>query len=185
MKRIILAACFLAGSFASADSFSGVTSFEATQLTGHLTVTCNERGRHDTRSAHCNETVLMPFEFGFFVTEAGVDADSVTIKSTWEDGTVRKKVVGYNKETGKSKSRVNLWIETVFQRALLDAGENKIDYKLKKKGQVVKEGSFVVTVAKGAKRNCGHGSYNSSNRNDCEFPESVCRDFFQRKNYCE
>lgn len=175
-----------ASALAQADNFGGQTLFEAVSFSGQLRIVCDDpqEGR-DFAHVDCQETNLEPFEYAYFYTDAGIDANSITLKSVWENGAERKKTVGYDPETGRSQSRVNLWIATLTQRALLAVGANQIHYKLKKDGVEVKRGQFTVNVLRGEGRRCRMGYYASHDSNDCRFPERLCPRYFANKNYCD
>ncbi|MFC1679630.1 hypothetical protein ACFL2T_05420 [Elusimicrobiota bacterium] len=168
-------------------SFETGNAFSAVILDGYISVSCSEGGRHDSASFRCREEVLDPAEFVRFVGPKGLDADKVTLEATWENGRTRKKTKGYDSASGKSTSRFNLWIATLFQRPLLDYGKNVVRYFMKKDGDTVMEGSFTAEVRTGEERACRYRRhYFSSDLSDCRAGTTrMCDRYFRDENYCQ
>ena len=130
----------------------------------------------------CSRWTMYPAEFVYFKAGA-VDANKVELMSTQEDGVLKKKSIPYDPIKMRSSSRVNLWIDTVFQDPLLAVGENKIQYVLSKDGQVAEAGDFIAEVTVDQQpRYCPDMVFRSRDDNDCRFPERVCSNYFQRLN---
>ncbi len=174
----------LSSSFAFAQSFEGVTEFQSLELRGTLSLTCFGTGQTENRYFQCARETLEPMEVGYFNVETTSAADKVKLTATWPDGKVRSQELDFDATTGRSKKRANLWIETVFQRSLLDIGANQITYELLANGEVVQSGSFVAQVNRVEGRSCQHASDISHNLDDCKFSSFACSRYFHRQNYC-
>lgn len=192
MKNILLIAtvALLSANFARAETvgFSHGNEFVSRRLVGHATLTCpsNFGGGSEFRSVYCTGEILDPNEFDYFVGHQGVDAEKVVLNAIHADGSSREKTEDFDSSTGRSKDTFNLWISSLTQRPLLDVGKNTVQYKLKKGGQSVIEGSFTANVARGETRQCAPGNYYSSNPGDCQFPEAaICDRYFYENHYCE
>jgi len=184
MFAVTLSALLVSG-LANAASFQGYTTFTATPVWGRLTIHCHDGGRSEFQAAICEEVTLSPFEYGFFEAEKDVGANEVLLTSQRADGESVEKRVGYDSSTGRSEKRVNLWISTLFQKPILDVGNNVIDYQLVNEGEVKASGQLTVKVEEGAEKQCPDATDFSSNMNDCRFPQLACGRYFRRFNYCE
>jgi hypothetical protein len=188
MKLFFIASLFLVSSFSFAAGLSGGDIFTTTNIEGRLTVSC--MGQPQTGptygSANCRLNLLNPGEYSYFVGSK-VDADSVSLQATWENGKQSKvKTEKYDGVNGKSKKSFNLWISTLLQRPLLDYGMNVVKYTLMKNDTVVEAGTFNVEVKTGEERVCQRiGTYTSSNNQDCANAMSLCDRFFSEQNYCK
>lgn len=165
--------------------FSGGDTFEAIDLEADITVSCQEGMERDVRYVTCSESLLNPGEYTYFVGPEGVVADTVKVKSTWENGKGEEKQASYDNDKGRSGKALNLWISTLLQRPLLDYGVNKIDWEMSQSGQTVASGTYDVKVVDKGTRRCPSGYYSSWTMNDCRFPSSVCDRHFRSYNYCE
>lgn len=165
--------------------FTGGSSYEAIDLYGDITVTCRAGGQQDTRRLYCRGQILNPGEYTYFQGPEGVNADNVYLKATHADGSFREKNESYDSSIGRS-DEVNLWIRTLFQRPLLEFGENQIEWIMSERDQPVASGSFSVEVIEGQARECRHRWYNSADMNDCRGGGSnICYRHFRRENYCQ
>lgn len=171
-------------SLAGAASFQGQTTFTATIIQGELQITCHDNQGIETRYVICRDQILDPFEMGYFNAEQGLDADEAVVISLRSDGKRVEKKVGYDSTKGQSVKRLNLWIETLLQTALLDIGSNPVSYELRKDGQVRASGNFEVSVGEGERRTCARGYESSFSRQDCQFPQHLCQRYFSRRNWC-
>lgn len=179
----IVAIFFSIQSFAA--SFGGQTQFVTLPVRGDLHLTCQSGGQMKTNWVTCSDLRLSPWEIGYFNAEKDVDANEVAIVSQRADGKKVEKTVGYNSAEGKSEKRVNLWIETLFQTALLDVGNNPISYELKKDGVVKASGQFNVEVKEGELKTCPDGDIYSFDMHDCDFPSTACDRYFNQYNWCQ
>lgn len=165
---------------------SAGNEFEAVNIRGDISVHC-----HDSREGlrvvthRCSLEILDPSEYSYFQTERGISADKVTLKAKHADGSSRTKSSRFDSNTGRSRSEFNLWIHTLFQRPLLEAGRNKVEYKLERDNRVVKTGNFEVNVRRKADRVCPRGSYVSHRMDDCRMSASICDRYFHEYNYCQ
>lgn len=181
----LVALLFSASNFA--QGLSGGDQFTSLNIEGRVSVSCfNTQGGASHGSAYCGMNILNPGEYSFFVGPK-IDADSVSLQATWENGKKSKvKTEKYDQVKGKSKKSFNLWIATVLQRPLLDFGKNIVNYKLTKNGNVVEEGEFIVNVVSGGTKTCQRtGFYTSNNSNDCAQPTQMCDRYFRDYNYCQ
>lgn len=157
-------------------------------IEGDITVQCfgSSPGSPNSGFYNCRRDILNPSETDYFQGPAGVDADSVVLVATHEDGSKRTKDDDYISTKSRSDGRFNLWIATLFQRPLLDGGKNTIHYALKKKNNIVSQGDFTVLVNDGGRKYCSRrGYYTSSDSHDCEFPDRFCDQYFEENNYCQ
>ncbi len=133
----------------------------------------------------CRGNILNPGEFTFFEGPEGVDADEVVLTALHEDGSIKEKIESYDSSIRRSDD-VNLWIRTLFQRPLLEFGQNTIQWDMKSSDQSVSHGTFIVNVVRGQVRQCRHRWYNSNSLSDCRGGGGfVCDHHFRRENYCE
>jgi len=188
MKNLLLASLVLFAVNSRATGLSGGDQYSTVSIEGRLSVSCT--GSTTTGpsygTAYCNSEILNPGEYSYFVGSK-VDADSVTLQATWENGKTSKvKTEKYDGVNGKSAKSFNLWISTLLQRPLLNYGKNTVKYSLTKNGSTVEEGTFVVDVVTGAKSVCQRsGYYTSTNNQDCSFPSNLCSRYFAENNYCQ
>ena len=181
----LVMACFGFLQTANAASFEGKTEFIAQPVYGQLTVSCQGHTGIGVGLAQCEDVILEPSEAAYFNAEKGTSADTLKLTSLRSDGKTIKKTERYNPTTGQSTSRVNLWIETLFQTALLGEGKNVVSYELTKFGQVQASGEFEVVVTAMPARQCEPGHEWSNMPSDCDSPTFLCRQYFWRQNYCK
>lgn len=161
--------------------FSQGNQFHSSHLQGKVTVFCDS-GVEATYA--CNDTVLDPVSYDYFIGPQGVKAEEVSLTSTRADGSRRDRTEAYNSNGPRSMSAFNLWISTLFQRPLLALGINKIDYRLMSTGKIVDQGKFLVNVVYGEARTCPTTQYNSADPSDCQSPYTVCQKYFEQYDYC-
>lgn len=187
MKTLLSIVALLFSISNFAQGLSGGDQFTSVNVEGRLSVSCmGTQGGPSYGTASCRMNLLNPGEYSFFVGPK-VDADSVSLQATWENGKVSKvKTEKYDSSTGRSKKSFNLWIATLLQRPLLDFGKNTVNYKLLKNGNIVEEGEFIVNVVSGGTKTCQRpGFYTSSNSSDCAQPSQFCDRYFREYNYCQ
>ncbi len=187
MKKILSIALLVATSHAFAAGFSGGDTFTSQNIEGRLTVSCmGSQPGPTVGMTECRMNLLNPGEYSYFVGPK-VDADTVSLQATWENGKKSKiKSEKYDGTIGKSKKSFNLWISTLLQRPLLDFGKNTVSYTLTKSGTVVEQGEFDVQVGTSGTRYCSRsGFYTSSNNQDCSMPSTFCDRYFRDNNYCQ
>ncbi len=175
---------FSAQSFAG--GFSSGNQFNATLISGNVTVMCPNAPTGSPQNAYfsCRAGTLDPVEYDYFIGPV-VDGDSITLKVTRADGSTRDKTHGYDGKAGKSTSRFNLWISSLTQRPLLADGNNIVAYKITKGGQSVVEGSFVATVVRQPAAVCRSGTILGNSPNDCQNQMTACGIYFEQNNYCQ
>jgi hypothetical protein len=188
----VLIAALLSSSFISSISlaagFTGGNQSVSTNIYGELTVIChNYRGGTDIHRESCYSNTLQPYEFDRFIPEqedSKLDFDKVEISRIKKSGKMTKQSRSYSKEKQQTE-HFNLWIATLFQRPLLDIGDNSLTYKLLKNGKTVKEGDFGVAVLEGKPRQCFHETI-QLNGNGCPSGgQDLCENYFRRQNYCQ
>lgn len=180
---------FLFPHFASTAGFSSGNAFTAHNLFGAITIYCDDSFNHRRESvyAHCRDQILDPNEADFFIASALKRATKLEILAAQENGKKVYKKVDYLGKEGRSKTRLNLWIATLFQTPLLDFGENYIEYELHDKNwKSLEKGSLKVQVQEGEPYTCRYRrTYFSNNINDCYSPQMLCNRYFQEENYCQ
>ena len=189
MKTLLIAIFLTSFSSFAQVGFKNGNSRTSLLSQGYITINCSGSGNVGSGpgigSFTCQEAILLQGEYDYFIGPSGVDADKVTLTAIHEDGSQRSKTSQYNGEKGTSKDDFNLWISTLFQRPLLDYGENTIAYTLTKDGKSILQGVFKVTVADGGKSVCtNRGFYYSSDNMDCQNGGTYCSHFFRENNYC-
>jgi hypothetical protein len=165
--------------------FTAGNEFTATMLRGDLSIRCHEHGETDYARFSCQQQILDPAEYSYFVTEPGDDADTVTLKATWENGKTVEKTEKFDRTSGRSKGSFNLWISTLFQRPLLDIGKNQVQFKLSRNGSSVRQGDFIAWIQEGADRKCPARFVTSFRLEECRNPSLACGNYFRGENYCE
>lgn len=154
---------------------------------GEIHVYCpgDRFGGPSSRIHICQREVMVEGEHDYFIGPRGIKADEVVLTARHQDGSSRTKKVAYDGTKGRSAKAVNLWILTLLQKPLLDAGENRVSYTLMKSGQTVTTGQFVASVRDGGRKICSRrGYYTGHNSNDCNNVESFCSRYFYENNYC-
>lgn len=191
MKTLILILSlevFSLSSYAQTVGFSKGSQFSAYNLSGDMVVQCNDPvAGFDTVFSNCNGDILTPAEFDFFIGPKGEQANEATqveLSVVKQDQSVRSKVLDYNSESGMSKKKFNLWINTLLQKPLLGYGTNHATYKLLKNNQMVNSGQFSVNVEFSGEKICERRTYFSQNIQDCRNPYSMCERYFADQNYC-
>ena len=184
MKSFVFVILFGASSaYAGAVGFELGDQYESVIYSGRTTVYCPARA---PEIFYCNAGGLSPGVVSHFVAE-GVQADKVRLKAYWQNGRTRSK--NHSFSDGRTRSKVNLWINTLFQRPLLAMGANKIEYTLSKSGETVEEGQFLVNVQDGGRRVCDDGYYHAP-ASLCQSVGGVdyataCNHYFSRARGCE
>lgn len=154
-------------------------------LSGSLMLYCNDSSGSGSRYVNCSSSRLLPAEFSRLkVTGGRIDASKVELTAHHQDGSMRQKSSRFNSNRGESTKRFNLWIGSLFQRPLLEEGENRIVYRFINNGSVVNEGEFTVTINEGESRQCPFGVLYSSRGEDCRTGSMVCGQYFRKYNYC-
>lgn len=166
--------------------FSSGNTLSANSVAGDLTLTCtNDAGTSRTVSFQCRDSILIPVEYDSFVGPAGAQADSVELMVLHEDGSSRVKSLPYEASRGTSRTKFNLWVNTLLQTPILSYGENHVTYTLRLRGALVSQGQFVASVKTGGLNQCPATEYRSNTDSDCDQPYTYCQRFFQEKNFCQ
>jgi hypothetical protein len=174
-------------SAAFAVGFQTGNDFTVVPLSGRLILQCSGAGGGIVSTPlNCYTEILNPNEFEYFVGPAGVAAEKVKLSCIQQDGTVVEKNMDYDSKNGRTVKRVNLWINTLLQTALLNEGKNKIHFAMTKNGQPVQEGDFEADVKIGKNVGCATISiYDNQGLNLCNNPNSACQSYFEQLNYCQ
>ena len=163
-----------------AIEFEDGNYFEENKIRGTVNATCDDLGRTRTVFYQCRGSYLEPGNFSKLVIPSNIEADKVRLSYTNTNGSQRTKITRV--KDGLSRP-VNLWVNTLTQRALLKRGENEINYTLTNDNQVVDEGTFYVTVDSLPIRTCMHGYIRTFT--SCSNISTICHEYFRRYNYCQ
>lgn len=153
---------------------------------GEIHVYCpgGNYGGPTSRIYICQREVMVEGEHDYFVGPQGIKADEVVLAARHQDGSSRTKTISYDSSKGRSSKSVNLWILTLLQKPLLDVGENRVTYTLKKNGKVADRGEFIAFVKDGGRKICSRRGYYTGHSGDCNNVESFCSRYFHENNYC-
>ena len=151
---------------------------------GTVTIRCNEGRGFSTNTYQCSGYVYSPGTHDYFVGPLGVKADEVELVSHRSDGKVITKDSDYDSKTFQSKSTFNLVISTLFQKPLLDDGENVITYRLFKSGMLMNQGEFIADLVHGKDYQCSPDFVFGNNEFDCNSQATAC-DLYFRQARCQ
>lgn len=165
--------------------FGDGADYEAQHLDALVQISCHEKGHTEIVHFGCQDWVLDPAEFTYFLGPLGLQADSLILESVRADRSSETKKMAYDSVKGRTSRRINLWVTTLTQRPLLKIGTNKIEWALYSKGVEVAHGYFTSEVSSGPSLSCPPGRYVSYDLNDCRSPSNICRQHFERHNYCQ
>ena len=162
--------------------FNKGNQFAYTPAVGNVVVYCPNTGGArpggpTSASYQCNGYTFAPSEYALFVGPI-VNADEVELTAFHQDGSTRTKSSSYDRTIGRSTDTFNLWIETLFQRPLLNLGRNDVRWTLKRKGTIVANGTFIAEVLQRPTLRCPYASETSMDPNDCRNPGRVCNNYF-------
>ncbi len=186
MKKLVLLLIMVLSFTAYGFEFGFVdgTDYTRSTVSGSVFLSCYGPNGYSSNFQHCRENIMDPVSWSKFYTDSKVVADKLVIVSVQQDGEKVQKSMTFNYLKGQTQKHVNLGVNTVFQKALLDYGNNQIFYYLFFKDRKVEEGRFVATVVRGESRICDTRSYTSHNENDCRYGLSYCSYYFQDENFC-
>jgi len=178
----IFSSLFLISAFA--QQFKSGNQFFSVPVYGQVFIRCQNAssGEYKQASFTCSDLRLSPVEYDYFVGPAGMNADRVVLTAIQQSGHKVEKKISY--QNNQSTKRINLWIQSLLQKPLLDEGLNRISYKLYSESQVVSEGSFDVPVVRGQSKTCPNGNIVSTTMSDCDSPYTACQKYFYEYNYC-
>jgi hypothetical protein len=180
------ALAFSSGSFA--QSFAKGNNYTIQPLQGQVQVMCPAsvpNSGPQTAFYSCYQESISPALRDYFVGPKGLDVDEVVLRATHADGSTRSKDFDYDSQAGRTKKTVNLWVSTLFQRPLLEAGKTRIDWTLTKRGSPVQSGTFEVTTSVNRALTCPGGYYNSMDPNDCVSSMNACNAYFAQQSNCQ
>lgn len=185
---IFLMATAAVGANAEYVGFRHGSEFVAAAVEGQVTVSCNGFNGSGSAIYSCRDVVLDPQAYDYFVGPRDPRAASVELRCIREDGSVRTKSSDYDGARGISTDSFNLWISTLFQKPLLQAGVNTIEYRIiandRPKTEIAK-GRVAVKVTRAAVRRCPNAHYQSTDINDCSSQYSVCQRYFEEYRNCK
>lgn len=187
LKSIILVLTTCSSGYAAPVGFSLGNDLVAAPIQGQVQVTCTGFNGNSSAVYTCRDIALDPQAYDFFVGPQDGYADTVELTAIHEDGSSRTKTEDYDGRSGKSRSPLNLWISTIFQKPLLEYGRNIVRYRLYASGRSAETSrgdQFVVTVKRGTARSCPLAHYNSTDVNDCNSQYSICQKYFAEYRNC-
>lgn len=167
--------------FSFGGGFSRGASFQQVRLEGYLRVQCPD----SVIETHCGDTFLNPWPYDVFIGPQKAEIISLRLRAFSAENEPREIESVYDGRSGRSEE-INLGVSSIFQRPLLRLGQNRIEFTLRnRQGRIVEQGTFEVTVQRGAIRNCGPREIHSNYRNDCGLPYSFCQQYFKEQKYCQ
>lgn len=184
-KLVISILAFCSASFAEPGGFEKGNTLTATPVQGEVRMICAGFNGSGSALYSCRDTALNPGAYDYFVGPRDARATKVELTAYHQDGSTRTKAEEYQGSRGRSGEAFNLWISTLFQKPLLEAGSNRVTFKLMGNSAVYAEGSFTAVVTRGAPRTCPTVTYQSSDINDCNSQYSICQRYFREHNNCE
>lgn len=157
-------------------SFKRGNNMLTDEIDGYLSINCENRWRTYT----CYDIALKGGAYGqLVVTNGSISADWVKLQRI---GSNHIKGAAFNANTQSTGANFNLWLRILFQRPLLERGNNQIKYTFLKNNQVVQEGVFQVDVMQGEYRSCPRST--ARYFGNCPIATNACMDYFRRFNYC-
>ncbi|XGC80719.1 hypothetical protein ACES2L_15450 [Bdellovibrio bacteriovorus] len=184
LKTLLFVFAFSSFAHAQYVGFAKGNQLSATPVQGRVHVVCN--GFNGTGAAlySCHDVVLDPAAYDHFIGPKDSRADGVILVVKHEDGSVRDRASSYDGVRGKSRDAFNLWISTLFQKPILEAGVNTVQYRIFSGKILLAEGRFQAIVTRGGARTCPNAQYNSTDNNDCNSQYSICQRYFEEYNNC-
>lgn len=180
MKLIILSLLFSSSILAKDIQFNEIDKLNVITMEGLVSIRCQSGQYPASKIYQCLSSNIEGGNFQRLEILSNTSADRVYLKNQKTGIQKNSKIF---KNTMKTKE-INLWIETVTQRALLDYGVNKIEYDLRENNQSVVKGTYSITVEKSEQRRCPNGFLYYNNR-QCPDRYSACRDYFYKYRYCK
>ncbi len=181
-----------AASLYAAD-FEGHKDFSAVSLAGRIEVRCLSAspGQPNWATHFCradiieakNDATAGAFDMSYFNHQTPYDVDQFELTSLHADGSIEVKSGKFSALDARSKSWVNLWIDTLLQNPLLELGVNKVSYKLSKSGAVKESGEFSSEVTWVGERTCAAKTY-FGQEDDCSNAQEFCDRYFREQNLC-
>lgn len=172
--------------WAQTPGFRSGNEFTSVSIRGSVSVQCSNHQGSSHAAYSCSDNILMPGDFDFFYHPDKVAGDKVSLRVEQANGRVRTSSKNYDAQSGMSKTRFNLWINTLLQRALLNYGVNQVDYEITERGVITDLGSFEVVVNQSRNvQTCQRRHYFSSNLDDCRNGANICARYFRELNYCQ
>ena len=181
MKLVIFALIFSTTVFSKDIQFNEADQFDVITMQGIVSVRCQSGQYPTSRIFQCYDSNIKDGNSKRLQILTDVSADRVNLKNT-KSGI--KKNSSINFSTNETSRAFNLWIETLTQKALLNYGENLIEYSLTKDGQTLITGTYSVNVEKSEERRCPNG-FLFYNGNQCPDNFTICRDYFYKYRYCK
>lgn len=188
LKVVFSVLTFFSAAKANTVGFSRGNDLTATPIQGQVQVTCFGFNGSGSAAYTCRDVVLDPQAYDYFIGPRDSRIDKVELTAVHEDNSSRSKVSDYDGVSGKSRDAFNLWISTLFQKPLLELGRNLVRYRLYSRETVLEDAvsnQFIVTVRRGAARNCPAARYDSTDVNDCNSQYSICQRYFEEHRNCQ
>lgn len=167
--------------------FSNGNDVSIVYLSGSVTYLCPNYAGHPNNQAHysCSGYLANPGTHDYFVTDKVLDANKVTLTATHADGSTRTKDAAFDANKSASSTRFNLITSTLFQRPLLNMGENKISYTITNGNQVTESGSFISHVTNSGNRTCAPRTLMAHTNDYCKNITLACDNYFETENNCQ
>lgn len=180
MKLIILGLLLSSTVFAKDIQINESDMLNTVTMEGVVQVRCNSGQYPTTRMYQCYSSNIEEGNYKPFEILSDIGADSIYLFNTSNNV---QKTLRINQSTMVT-NKVNLWINTLTQRALLNNDDNLIMYSLMKDGYTLRQGMYVINVETSDQRRCPNGFLYYNGR-QCPDRYSACRDYFYKYRYCK
>lgn len=180
MKTLILALLFSVPVFGSEVELDSGESLNVITMQGHVNVRCQSGQYPTTRFYQCFSSNIEGGNYSRLNILNDIGANRVSL---YNFDTKVGKTLKINQSTMQT-GKINLWINTLTQRALLGIGNNTIGYKLMKDNTILSEAPFAVNVSVSEERRCPTGFLNYHGRM-CPDKYSACSSYFYQYRYCK
>lgn len=180
MKFLILALTLSTNVLAKDIQFNEKDHLNVITMEGMVSVRCQSGQYPASRIYQCYSSNIEDGNYQRLQILSDFDADHIYLKNS-KSGIQKNSRI--NQSTQKTRE-INLWIESLTQRPLLDYGQNILEYNLTKKNQSLIKGSYTITVEKSEQRRCPNGFLYYNSR-QCPDRFMACRDYFYQYRYCK
>lgn len=164
--------------------FEGVTEFESYNIRGRYTVTCVS-GTVRRTTHFCRAHGMHPFHWARFTHQPKEKVTKVVLKATGKDGKTVKKSSQWDTELSQSFREMNLYVNGFFQTALLQEGDNNVEWELKNGNQVVESGNFNAHITRGNHLQCAPMKETGFDSSYCKDGMKACTRYFEKQTDCK
>ncbi|MCB0408228.1 MAG: hypothetical protein KDD34_08495 [Bdellovibrionales bacterium] len=186
--QILFAQVFIGIIYSSltlAASFDGRTEFTHFDLQGEFSVSCMSGQERGHAIYQCRGYLMEPSSFAYFYHDPNASVERVELSAMNKKGQKILKKSNWNSQENRTEKRINLWVETLFQKPLLELGDNKVQFVFfNKKNQIVESDEFMVRVDNGGLRECHSRSHFTSDMQMCNSGAFACDEYFYLENDC-